>query len=679
MDILNKSLQHIKGVGEHRQKLFVKLGITSVDLLFCYYPRNYIDMNSIASAADDTLSGDALYRLTVIKKHANQLLYGKRTLTRIEAAGDGVAVDIVFFNNTFVPASLKEGEEYLFFGRMTRNLISCGMSNPWLIKEEEINRLIPIYRSTDGLTSKQIGRIVSAALSEYSDEVEETLPAYITQRYGLLSRRDALIKIHQPKDLGEVNAARRRLIFEEFLVMLLGISQFRRHTRLRSNIRIYDDISKAFINSLPFEMTGAQLRSLDDILRDFKSAAPMNRLLQGDVGSGKTVVAAAAAAVAVKSGYQAAVMVPTEILASQHFRTFTGLLAPFDIPVTLLTGSLKGRNRTEILKTISGGDSGVIIGTQALIGKDVVYNNLGLVIADEQHRFGVEQRNLLSDKGINPHLLVMSATPIPRTLALIIYGDLDMSVIDELPPGRIPAKTYYVDSSYRQRYLNFVKKQVESGRQVFIVCSLIEENEGNSERLAAIQYKRQLEEEYLSGYSVGLTHGQMKPAEKAAVMKRFAEGSIDILVSTVVIEVGIDVPNASTMIIENAENFGLSTLHQLRGRIGRGQTESFCILVSDSTDSRTKERLNLLKNTCNGFSIAQYDLKTRGPGELLGRRQHGLPELKIADLAHDKTLLTYAQSAAKDILEEDPGLDRYTLLRTQVEMMFNRTNEQQDS
>ena len=676
MDTNTKNLRSLKGVGENREKLFNKLGINSIDLLLCHYPRKYEDFSVCQSPANNDIVDNALYRLLVTKKHPNQRLFGGRTVTRIEAVGDGVDVTLVYFNNPYTPDSLKVDNEYLFFGKLTKNLIACEMNNPWLVKEHEVGKLLPIYSTTEGLTSYQIAKTVSIALAEFYESIEETLSPELLKEYDLISRKEAIKRIHQPVSYQDVRIARKRLIFEELLVLLLGMLLIREKTKQKTSVYIPDNISSTFISNLPFELTEAQLRCVQEILSDLVKITPMRRLLQGDVGSGKTVVAAVAVAAAVDIGFQVAIMVPTEILAEQHYRTFRSLLSPYNITIELLTGSVKGNKRKQVLKNISDGTAKVVIGTHALISKDVVYNNLGLVITDEQHRFGVEQRENLSKKGLDAHLLVMSATPIPRTLALIIYGDLDVSVIDELPPGRIPQKTYFVNNSYRSRYLNFVKEQVDNGHQVYIVCSLVDENETLDDRLAATEYKKQLEEEYLKGYTIGLIHGRMKASEKEHVMKQFSSGDLSILVSTTVIEVGLDVPNANTMIIENAENYGLSTLHQLRGRIGRGSDESYCILVSNSNDKNTMKRLNIMTKTTSGFEIAKHDLKMRGPGEILGRRQHGLPQLRIADLVQNEVLVTYISNAARRILKEDPRLYAHKHLKRQINEMFSSLNSQ---
>ncbi|MCL2539754.1 MAG: ATP-dependent DNA helicase RecG, partial [Oscillospiraceae bacterium] len=471
-------------------------------------------------------------------------------------------------------------------------------------------------------------------------------------------------------DYSEVEKARERLIFEEFFIFQLGLLLLKDRKERATSVVISDNNLEKFCDSLPFSLTNAQLRSMREIAADIGRDIPMSRLLQGDVGSGKTVVAAAAVAAALKAGYQSAFMAPTEILASQHADSLSSLLSAFGANIGLLTGGVRGKNRRLLLENIACGNVNVVVGTHALISEEVVYRNLGLVIADEQHRFGVEQRMSLSRKGNNPHLLVMSATPIPRTLALMIYGELDISVIDELPKGRIPQKTYLVTEAYRERYLNFLKKMVDKGHQAFIVCPLIEESALIGDRRAATQYKEELEKGPLNGYSVGLIHGKMKPIEKQRSMEAFKNGDISILVSTTVIEVGVDVPSANVMIVENAESFGLFALHQLRGRIGRGGDESFCILVAQENGEKAKQRLRILTESNDGFAISSFDLALRGPGDLFGKRQHGLPEFRIADLAGDERVLLRARTAAKELLEDDPALESHPDLKTRMERMF---------
>lgn len=676
---LYQDIQYIKGVGERRAKLFNKLGVSTVDALLRYYPRGYLNLLDAGGVAEVPLGEPVAVRATVHAKSAAVRISGGRTMARVHAGDETAELEIIYFNNKYGPAALDVGKEYIFYGKLTGTLLAREIINPLVVKPEDVTSLSPQYPLTEGLSSKIIANTIKNALDFAGDDIGETLPPYIIERYNLIPRRQAIFDIHFPADYAAAARAKERLIFEELLTLQLGMFLLKSRSRVRTSVILEPSDAETFIASLPYQLTGAQRRSVHEILADIsKGDVPMNRLLQGDVGSGKTVVAATAAYCAAKSGYQSAFMAPTEILASQHAETLSALFSPFDITVGLLTSSVKGKARTELLARIAAGDVDVVVGTHAVIGEAVQFHKLGFVVADEQHRFGVEQRNLLSQKGDNPHLLVMSATPIPRTLALIIYGDLDISVIDELPPGRKKIKTYLVTDEYRTRYLGFVRKTVAEGHQAYIVCPLVEESEALAETLSASEYKQELEENYLQGIPIGLVHGRMKPKEKAEVMDAFKSGTIKVLVSTTVIEVGIDVPNATLMVIENAERFGLSALHQLRGRIGRGADESHCILVSSSNSENAQRRLEVMKQTDNGFEIARYDLKSRGPGDFFGRRQHGLPELHIADLMSDETVLHDAAAAAKEILNRDPRLDapEFAPLKNQVEQMFEETGGQ---
>ena len=673
---MQQDIQYLKGVGERRAKLFSKLGAATVGAVLRHYPRSYLNVLEPFAIADAPLDEPVAVKARVNKKAPPVRISGGRTMIRVYAGDESAELVIIYFNNKYAPAALAEGGEYIFYGRLRGSMLDREMINPVVINPCEADSLMPQYPMTEGLSSKIIATVVKNALKLCKDEIDiETLPQEILDRYGLVSRNKAVYDIHFPKTYREAIAAKDRLIFEELLTLQLGMHLIKSHSRQTTSVRISSDMAGEFLSSLPYTLTKAQQRSTEEILSNIENNLPMNRLLQGDVGSGKTVVAACGVFCAAKNGYQSAIMAPTEILANQHAETFSRLLEPFGIAVGLLTSSVKGKARSNLLDRIKDGRCDVVVGTHAVIGETVEFKKLGFVVADEQHRFGVEQRRLLSKKGENPHVLVMSATPIPRTLALIIYGDLDISIIDELPPGRKMIKTYLVNEEYRTRYLGFVRDIVSGGGQAYIVCPLVEESEALSETLSASEYKQELEENYLSGLSVGLVHGRMKPKEKAEVMQAFAAGGISILVSTTVIEVGIDVPNASIMIVENAERFGLSALHQLRGRIGRGAAESHCILVSSSKSPTSRHRLEVMKSTDDGFEIAKHDLKTRGPGDFFGKRQHGLPELHIADLATDENVIYKASEAAKAILEKDSGLTsiEFAGLRRQVEMMFEET------
>lgn len=674
-DMLQQDIRYLKGVGERRAKLFAKLGVDTVDALLRYYPRGYLNLLDASTVSQAPLGEPTAVRATVRSKAAPVRISGGRTMARVHAGDETGALEIIYFNNKYGPAALEEGGEYIFYGKLTGTLLAREVINPLVVKPQDATSLSPRYPLTEGLSSKIIAATVKAALDAVGDDIPETLPPYILERYGLIDRAQAVRDIHFPPDYEAAARAKKRLIFEELLTLQLGMFLLKSRSRSQTSVTVDASDADTFIAALPYALTGAQRRCLDEILSDMGGGIPMNRLLQGDVGSGKTAVAAVAAYCAARSGYQSAFMAPTEILANQHAQTLDRLLSPFGLTVGLLTSSVKGKARTELLTHIKRADVDIVVGTHAVIGEAVRFYKLGFVVADEQHRFGVEQRNLLSKKGDHPHLLVMSATPIPRTLALIIYGDLDISVIDEMPPGRKKVKTYLVTEEYRTRYLGFVRKAVEAGQQAYVVCALVEDSDALAETLSATEYKQELADNYLRGLSVGLVHGRMKPKEKAEVMDAFRRGDIDVLVSTTVIEVGVDVPGATVMIIENAERFGLSALHQLRGRIGRGGDESHCILVSSSTSETARRRLEVMKKTDDGFEIARYDLTVRGPGDFFGRRQHGLPELHIADLLSDETVLHDAAAAAKEILVRDSHLDaaEFAPLKDQVERMFAQT------
>lgn len=672
-----KDIKYLKGVGEKRAELFKKLGVSTVGALLRYYPRSYIDLSDTYAVAEAPLAEPCAVRATVYAKGAPVRVRGGKTVFKVKAGDQSGELLITYFNNKFAPAALTIGESYIFYGRLSGNLLSREIINPTVIKREEAGTLLPQYPLTAGISSRVIGNCVKNALALYEKEIEETLPRYITEKYGLIERKKAISDIHFPSSQKEARDARDRLIFEELLTLQIGLRLMKKRKRTVTAIKLNENNSDEFQASLPFALTGAQRRCIDEIEADVVKTSPMSRLLQGDVGSGKTVVAAAGIFCAKRSGYQSAFMAPTEILASQHANTLSALLEPFGVTVGLLTSSVKGKPRELLLDSVRRGETDILVGTHAIIGDAVEFNKLGFVVADEQHRFGVGQRASLSKKGEHPHLLVMSATPIPRTLALIIYGDLDISTLDELPPGRTPVKTYLVTDELRERYLGFVRKQAAAGRQAYIVCPLVEESETLENTLSATEYKEELASKHLSDLNVGLIHGKMKPKDKAAVMEDFKSGRLDVLVSTTVIEVGVDVPNATVMIIENAERFGLSTLHQLRGRVGRGNAESCCVLVSSAKGETVKSRLKIMTKTNDGFEIAKADLATRGPGDFFGKRQHGLPELSIADLASDESVLKSASDAATFILESDPLLQeaRHKELGREVNKMFSGSGD----
>lgn len=647
-----KSITNLKGVGEKRAILFEKLGVDTIDALLRFYPRDYEDFSNATTA--DFVPADTVctIKATITSSFKEHFIRKGMVLYKGKAESGGVIIQITIFNNKFAAANLKVGEKYILRGKLSEGFTVRNMSSPEIIPAKNAY-IRPIYRLTEGLPAYFVEKCVRQALSTCGD-IRDPLPLWVREKYNLCDLKFAIRNIHFPGSMKDMQTARNRLVFEELLVLSMGMSLMRHKIRARTGMQISNDFSCEFASTLPFQLTNAQKRSISECIADMKKSVPMNRLIQGDVGSGKTAVAAGVMYTAAKNGLQSALMVPTEILAEQHYRSLNNLLKKSGIKTALLTGSLKLKEKKEIHARLKSGEIDVVIGTHALISETVEFKNLGLVITDEQHRFGVEQRSILASKGNHPHIMVMSATPIPRTLALMIYGDLDISVLDEVPAGRQKIETYAVGSDKRQRVYNYIKKHIDSGRQGYIVCPLVEENDSP---LAAVEkYAENLQRGPFKSYRVGLIHGKIKSAQKDAVMQAFAHGDIDLLVSTTVIEVGVDVPNAAIIVIENAERFGLSQLHQLRGRVGRGQYKSTCILISDAQNKEAVSRLSVMCKESDGFKIADEDLKLRGPGDFFGNRQHGLPELKIADLMTDMSVLNKAQACAKDILYKDPML-----------------------
>ena len=665
------NIQYIKGVGEKRALLFNKLGIYTVDDLLRFYPRRYQDWSKTVTALDAGEDENVAIKATMITPVKESLIRKGLTLYKCNFSDGETVIHVTIFNNKYLAKALRTFDEYILYGKLERSFTQAFMSSPQIEKADAAQGVHPIYPATENLNSKAIAKTVKTAIEKF-EPFEETLSQDIIKKYNLCSLDFAIKQIHFPESDENAEKARRRLIFEELLTLQLGLLKLKDKKETKNELRLKKDYTKEFFSLLEFTPTNAQLNAVKDCIGDMMSNKAMNRLLQGDVGSGKTAVAAAVMHSVVKNGYQTAIMAPTEILAHQHYETFLKLFEGTGISVALLTGSTKAAEKKKIKASLIDGYIDIAIGTHALIQNDVEFNNLGLVVTDEQHRFGVEQRANLAMKGHNPHLLVMSATPIPRTLGLIIYGDLDISVLDELPKGRQAIRTDVVDSSYHERIYNFIKKAVDEGRQAYIVCPLVDE--GESDLISAKEYADRLSTEVFSGYNLGLLHGKMKPKEKERVMNAFAENEVQILVSTTVVEVGVDIPNATIMLIENAERFGLSQLHQLRGRVGRGSEKSYCILVSDSKGDAAEERLQVMKKTSNGFDIADYDLKTRGPGDFFGKRQHGLPKLAIADMLEDIETLKECQQCAKEMLKKDYRLDTYPALCRQINNMFRKTD-----
>lgn len=666
-------IRYLKGVGEARAKLFNRLGVNNVGTLLRLYPRAYEDWSKTVSILNAVPGENCCIKATVCAPVTHALIRKGMTVYKTEVTDGENIMKITIFNNRFAAEKLKEGCDYLFFGKVSARGYSREMTSPQIEPAVTGERIRPIYPQTQSLTSRVIETSIRRALESNVELPPDCLTEQVRNKYALCSYEKALRDIHFPESEAAMLTARRRLSFEELFVLQTGLLLLRGRNRKSTGCRMCSDYTKEFFSLLPFEPTNAQKRAVEEAVRDMAVDVPMSRLLQGDVGSGKTAVAAALSYNCAKNGFQTAIMAPTEILATQHYKTFAGLLEGTALNVELLVGSTPAGEKKRIKQQLESGQTDIVIGTHALIHKDVAFANLGLVVTDEQHRFGVGQRSQLGSKGANPHTLVMSATPIPRTLALIIYGDLDVSILDELPKGRQKIDTFAIDSTIRQRAYGYVKKHLDEGRQGYIVCPLVEESE-SAQLAAAEEYAERIANKEFAGYTVGLLHGKMKPKEKEAVMADFVSGRIQLLVSTTVIEVGVDVPNSVIMVVENAERFGLSQLHQLRGRVGRGKYKSTCILISDAKGETAQRRLKTMCKTTDGFKIADEDLKLRGPGDFFGARQHGLPEMKIADLSGDMELLRQAQQAAKDTLEKDPALrlNENAPLKSAVLDLFNR-------
>ena len=666
-------IRFLKGVGEKRAELLQKKGIDTVGALLRFYPRAYLDWQNITPVSECPEGENVCVRAEITSPVKTVNIRRGMTLYKFAAADDSGVIEVTLFNRKYLAENLRQGRSYLFYGKLGYGITLRQMSSPEIMPAEYMG-IEPVYAATEGLSSKTIEKIMKNALV-CADGMADVIPQGIREKNGLCDFKTALKSIHFPLERQALESAKRRLVFGELFVLQTGLLFLKRRRRALAGCTVKNNLLEEFKRTLSFKLTGAQERVINECLSDMMSPRPMNRLIQGDVGSGKTAVAAALMYISAGNGFQSALMAPTELLAEQHFKTLCKITENSGIKCALLTGSLTKKQKDEVKAGLKSGEIKVAVGTHALLTDDVEFENLGLVVTDEQHRFGVGQRGRLSSKGNNPHTLVMSATPIPRTLGLIIYGDLDISIIDEYPAGRQKIATYCVDSSYNARVYNYIKKFIAEGRQAYIVCPLVDENEALGIKSAS-EYYMELSENQFKGYTVGLLHGKMKPKDKENVMRRFAAGEIQLLISTTVIEVGIDVPNAALMVIENAERFGLSQLHQLRGRIGRGEYSSACILISDVKSGDTKRRLDVIKNNTDGFKIADEDLKLRGPGDFLGSRQHGLPDMKIADIFADRETLHLAGKEAEELIKRDPTLHDHENagLRAEIAALFNRLN-----
>ena len=659
---LKQSVQYVKGVGPNRANTLHKLGIYTLEDLITYFPRTYEDRNKPKNIIDLVDGQEALIE-GIAANNITEMRIGKnKSILKLVIRDETGTCTITWFNQKYLKGKFKKGEKYKFFGKANIKFGHIEMTNPFFDTEntnKNTGKIVPIYPLTYSLSQNMIRNAIENGLNMVMGKLQETLPDYLLKEYNLLEKNRAIKQIHFPANFTEYVQARKRLVFEELLGTQLALYSLKnQYDNDMQGIAYSKDVKMSdVINVLPFKLTKAQLKVLEEIDADMEEPKPMNRLLQGDVGSGKTVVSIISTYKAVKCGYQVAIMAPTAILAEQHMQEFTKILEPFGIKCELLLGGTRAKKRKEILENLANGTIQVLIGTHALIVEDVTFKNLGLVVTDEQHRFGVRQRANIVAKGKNPDVLVMTATPIPRTLALILYGDLDISIIDELPPNRKKIETYAVTKKLEDRVNNFIKKHVDEGRQVYVVCPLVEESE-ELDLKSATELAQKYQDDIFPNYTVACLHGRMKQKEKDEIMKKFKDGDINILVSTTVIEVGVNVPNASLMIIENAERFGLAQLHQLRGRVGRGEYQSYCILKFEGGKKETRERMKVMQETNNGFIIAEKDLEMRGSGEFFGTRQHGLPEFKIANLFEDMETLKAVQSVALKIENEDPKLEQ---------------------
>ena len=673
---LSDPITILKGIGPAKAKQFANLNIFTLRDLICHFPRGYEDRTRLVPIEKLEPDVPACFRAMVMNTPRTAHIRKGLDITKVQVADHSARLNLTFFNNRFVSDQLRYGQEYIFYGAVSGDFIGYNMTNPVFetLDSQPVTtrRILPIYPLTAGLTNAAVLKAVRQALA-VCDPPAEIIPPEVRECYGILPAERAYYTIHEPQSMADAELAKKRLIFEEFFVFSAGLSLMRA-ARADKKCAPFENLDlKPFYAALSFTLTGAQQRAIGDILTDFRKGAPMNRLVQGDVGSGKTMVAAAAAFAAAGNHRQSALMAPTEILAEQHYASLSRLFTPMGITTALLTGSMTVKEKRIIRERIAAGEIDLVVGTHALLSDTTQFHDLGLVIADEQHRFGVGQRSALSAKGRDPHLLVMSATPIPRTLALLMYGDLEVSILDELPPGREAVDTFLVGESYRPRINAFIRKQVAEGHQCFVVCPAVEENEELGIKAATV-WADTLQQTVFPDLRIALLHGQMKGAEKESAMASFARGEADVMVATTVIEVGVDVPNATLMVIEDADRFGLSQLHQLRGRVGRGKAKSYCILTSHNRNPETLQRLKALCKTTNGFRIAEEDLKLRGPGDFFGSRQSGLPTFRVANLSYDLQTLKDAQAASAQWIDTQGTLDtpEAIALRDRIGELFQR-------
>lgn len=679
MNTLDSSVQYIKGVGPKKASRLKRLDVKTIRDLLYFIPRDYDDRTDFKRLIDGKNGDKLTLKITIEGEGTINRPRRGMSILRIPFKDESASGQLVWFNQDYIKDRLVVGNEYVINGKYNVFGSERQIVNPVIEKsnkQDKVGRIVPIYNLTEGITNNEMIKIIRLALTENLSYLGEFLPQALIDKYGLMNIQDAIYNIHFPKTRVSMVAARQRLVYEELLMLQIALLRFKEKNSSKKGIEfLHRDEVFEFINNLEFKLTNSQNKVIKEIFNDMESNKQMNRLIQGDVGSGKTIVAIIAMYKAILNGYQAAMMAPTEILATQHYESISKALSRYNINCKLLVGSLSKKKKEEILEELRGGQIDLIVGTHAIIQDNIEFDRLGLVITDEQHRFGVGHRDSLTKKGINPDIIVMTATPIPRTLALILYGDLDISIIDELPPGRKEIETYAVGPDLRPRVYKFIEKQIDEGRQAYIVCPLIEESESLTIESATELYN-ELKDNVFKNYRVGLLHGRMVAKEKDSFMEGFKNHEIDILVSTTVIEVGVNVPNSSIMLVTNAERFGLAQLHQLRGRVGRGEYQSYCILINEGTSKISRERMRIMQDSTDGFKISEKDLELRGPGEFFGTKQHGLPELKVANLFSDMKILKIAQKDAMELIERDPNISHHEnlALAKQIDIMFKRHN-----